>query len=65
MSFSEGAIAVPLDGLKQPLRPEKHEMLAGEESVGLPLDADESDEHVKLLHLSDSCIRIASSLTEL
>jgi hypothetical protein len=45
---------------------EKHEMQPGEETpLGLILCADKSDEHVELLQLSQSGIRVASYLTEL
>jgi hypothetical protein len=45
---------------------EKHEQQPGEESpIGLILCADKSDEHVELLQLSKSGIRVAAYLTEL
>ncbi len=45
---------------------EKYEKQAGEESpIGLILCADKSDEHVELLQLSKSGIRVAAYLTEL
>ena len=45
---------------------EKYEKQAGEESpIGLILCADKSDEHVELLQLSNSGIRVAAYLTEL
>lgn len=45
---------------------EKHEVQPGEEPpIGLILCADKSDEHVKLLRLSESGIRVAAYLTEL
>lgn len=45
---------------------EKHDMQAGEEPpLGLILCADKSDEHVELLQLGQSGIRVASYLTEL
>jgi predicted nuclease of restriction endonuclease-like (RecB) superfamily len=45
---------------------EKHEMEPGEETpIGLILCADKSDEHVELLQLDKSGIRVASYLTEL
>jgi predicted nuclease of restriction endonuclease-like (RecB) superfamily len=45
---------------------EEHEMQPNEEPpIGLILCADKSEEHVKLLRLSDSGIRVASYLTEL
>jgi predicted nuclease of restriction endonuclease-like (RecB) superfamily len=45
---------------------EKHEMEPGEETpIGLILCADKSDEHVKLLQLDKSGIRVASYLMEL
>jgi predicted nuclease of restriction endonuclease-like (RecB) superfamily len=44
----------------------KHERQAGEESpLGLILCADKSDEHVKLLELESSGIRVAQYMTEL
>jgi len=45
---------------------QKHDMQPGEEPpLGLILCADKSDEHVELLRLNDSGIRIAQYLTEL
>ena len=45
---------------------EKYEQQSGEESpIGLILCADKSDEHVELLQLSKSGIRVAAYLTEL
>ena len=45
---------------------EKHEMQPGEESpIGLILCASKSDEHVELLQLAKSGIRVASYMTEL
>lgn len=45
---------------------EEHEMQADEKPpIGLILCADKSEEHVKLLRLSDAGIRVASYLTEL
>ena len=45
---------------------EKHEMQPSEESpIGLILCASKSDEHVQLLQLAKSCIRVASYMTEL
>lgn len=45
---------------------EKHEMQPGEESpIGLILCADKSEEHVELLRLEDSNIRVSRYLTEL
>ncbi len=45
---------------------QKHDMQAGEEPpIGLILCADKSDEHVELLQLKDSGIRVAQYLTEL
>ncbi len=45
---------------------EKHEMHPGEESpIGLILCADKSEEHVELLRLEDSNIRVSLYLTEL
>jgi predicted nuclease of restriction endonuclease-like (RecB) superfamily len=45
---------------------EKYEMESGEETpIGLILCADKSDEHVELLRLDESGIRVASYLTEL
>ncbi|MFN8738644.1 MAG: YhcG family protein [Pirellula sp.] len=45
---------------------EKHEMHPGEESpIGLILCADKSEEHVELLRLEDSNIRVSRYLTEL
>jgi macrodomain Ter protein organizer (MatP/YcbG family) len=44
----------------------KHERQTGEESpLGLILCADKSDEHVKLLELESSGIRVAQYMTEL
>jgi hypothetical protein len=45
---------------------EKHEQLPGEEApLGLILCADKDDEHVELLQLDQSGIRVASYLTDL
>jgi len=45
---------------------QKHDMQPGEEPpLGLILCADKSDEHVELLQLNDSGIRVAQYLTEL
>ena len=45
---------------------EKHDVQSGEEPpVGLILCADKSEEHVELLRLKDSGIRVAKYLTEL
>ena len=45
---------------------DEHEMHPGEEPpIGLILCADKSDEHVKLLRLDSSGIRVAQYLTEL
>jgi len=45
---------------------EKHEMHPGEETpIGLILCADKSEEHVELLRLKDSNIRVSRYLTEL
>jgi hypothetical protein len=45
---------------------EKHEMHPGEETpIGLILCADKSEEHVELLRLEDSNIRVSRYLTEL
>jgi hypothetical protein len=45
---------------------QKHDMQPGEEPpLGLILCADKSDEHVELLRLNDSGIRVARYLTEL
>jgi hypothetical protein len=45
---------------------QKHDMQPGEEPpLGLILCADKSDEHVELLQLKDSGIRVAQYLTEL
>jgi hypothetical protein len=45
---------------------EKHEMHLGEEApIGLILCADKSKEHVELLRLEDSNIRVSRYLTEL
>ena len=45
---------------------EKHDVQSGEEPpIGLILCADKSEEHVELLRLKDSSIRVARYLTEL